>query len=152
MMSLGERLREELKQALKTGNKRASSTIRLVLAAAQNRAIEKRGPLSEAELVDTLISSIKQRREAIEFYQQGNRPDLAAKESEEIRILQDFLPPPLTEDEAREKIRQAIVQVGATSPRDVGKVMKVLMPELRGRLEGGTLNRWVAEMLSSSGG
>ncbi|HLC27655.1 MAG TPA: GatB/YqeY domain-containing protein [bacterium] len=152
MMGLGDRLREELKHALKTGNKRASSAIRMVLAAAQNQAIEKGSPLSDAEFVDTIVSSIKQRRESIEFYKQGHRPDLEAKESEEIQILQGFLPPPITENEAKEKIRQAIVQVDATSPKDVGKVMKVLMPGLRGQLDGGTLNRWVVELLTPSGG
>lgn len=146
-MALEERLRDELKKALKGGNKRASSAIRMVLAAAQNRAIEKRGALEESDYIDTLSSAVKQRREAIGFYREGNRPDLVSRETEEIEILQAFLPPPLSEDDVKGKIRAAVARVSASSPRDVGKVMKVLIPELRGRVEGATLNRWVSEVL-----
>lgn len=143
-------MRGELKKALKEGDKRALSAIRMVLASAQNRAIEKRGPLDDSDYIAALVSAVKQRREAIEFFRKGNREDLVSQEAEEIEILQRFLPPPLSENEVKEKIRQVITQVGAGSPRDVGKVMKALMPEFRGRIEGGVLNRWVSEELGSS--
>lgn len=147
-MGLKARLEQELKEALKAKDPLRVSVIRLLSALIKNREIEKRGELSEAELLQTVVSSCKLRKEAIEEYRRAGREDLAAKEEEELRILERYLPPPLSPEELRRKVEEVVAQVGASSLKDVGKVMARLMPEIAGRADGRLANEIVKEVLS----
>lgn len=148
-MSLKERLSSELKDSLKSGEKLKVSVIRLVLSALKNREIEKRGVLSEEEIIDLLVSLSKQRKESIESFKKGGRQDLVDKETAELKIIESYLPQQLTLEEIREKIREAIMESGASGAKDIGKVMKVLMPKVKGRADGRLVNEMVKEFLGS---
>lgn len=147
-MGLKARLEQELKEALKAKDPLRVSVIRLLSALIKNREIEKRGELSEAELLQAVVSSCKLRKEAIEEYRRAGREDLAAKEEEELQILEGYLPPPLSPEELRRKVEEVVAQVGASSLKDVGKVMARLMPEIAGRADGRLANEIVKEVLS----
>ena len=118
----------------------------------KNREIDKRAALEEADVLQVLGTQAKQRRESIEQYRAGGREDLAAKEEAELVVLQEFLPRGLDEDELRAAVVAAVAEVGATGPRDMGRVMGVLMPRLLGRAEGGAVNRLVREVLAGEAG
>jgi uncharacterized protein YqeY len=146
-VGLDRQLDEDLRQAMRAGDALRVATIRLARAAIQNAEIEKRRPLTEDELQDILQHQVKRRREAIEGFQRGGREDLARKESLEMAILLGYLPPPFGEDDLRRIIAEAVAGLGAASPRDTGRVMATVMPKVRGRAEGATVNRLVREAL-----
>ncbi len=149
-MDLKTRLGEDFKQALRSGDKLRVSVIRLLMALIKNREVEKRGPLTDAEVLQAIVASCKQRQDAIEQYRQGKRQDLADKESAELEILQSYLPQPLTSEELRAMVLEAIGEVQATSVKEMGKVMGVLMPRVTGRADGKMVNTLVREALSKS--
>ena len=149
-MELKARLTEDLKQSLRTGDKLRTSVIRLLTALIKNREVEKRAPLTDAEVLQAISSSVKQRQDSIAQFRQGGRQDLVEKESAELEILQSYLPSPLTSDQVAELVQAAIKESGAASPRDMGKVMAVLMPKVTGRADGKVVSTLVREMLSKS--
>jgi len=149
-VDLKTRLGEDFKQALRSGDKLRVSVIRLLMALIKNREVEKRGPLTDAEVLQAIVASCKQRQDAIEQYRQGKRQDLADKESAELEILQSYLPQPLTSEELRAMVLEAIGEVQATSVKEMGKVMGVLMPRVTGRADGKMVNTLVREALSKS--
>jgi uncharacterized protein YqeY len=149
-VDLKTRLGEDLKQALRSGDKLRLSVIRLLTALIKNREVEKRGPLTDAEVLQAIVASCKQRQEAIEQYKQGGRQDLVDKESAELEILQSYLPKPLTSEELQAMVLEAIREVQATSLREMGRVMGVLMPRVTGRADGKVVNTLVREALSKS--
>ena len=149
-MDLKTRLGEDFKQALRSGDKLRVSVVRLLMALIKNREVEKRGPLTDAELLQAIVASCKQRQEAIEQYKQGGRQDLVDKESAELEILQSYLPKPLTSEELQAMVLEAIGEVQATSLKEMGKVMGVLMPKVTGRADGKMVNTLVREALSKS--
>ncbi len=149
-MDLKTRLGEDFKQALRSGDKLRVSVIRLLTALIKNREVEKRGPLTDAEVLQAIVASCKQRQEAIEPFRQGGRQDLVDKESAELEILQSYLPKPLTSEELHAMVLEAIREVQATSPKEIGKVMGVLMPRVTGRADGKMVNTLVREALSKT--
>jgi uncharacterized protein YqeY len=149
-VDLKTRLGEDFKQALRSGDKLRVSVIRLLMALIKNREVEKRGPLTDAEVLQAIVASCKQRQDAIEQYGQGGRRDLADKESAELELLQSYLPRPLTSEELRTMVLEAIGEVQATSLKEMGKVMGVLMPRVTGRADGKVVNTLVREALSKS--
>jgi uncharacterized protein YqeY len=149
-VDLKARLAEDLKTALRSGDKLKLSVIRLLTALIKNREVEKRGPLTDAEAVQAVSSSCKQRQEAIEQYGQGGRQDLVDKETAELRILQSYLPQPLTNEELAGLVQAAIQEAQAASPREMGKVMAVLMPKVTGRADGKIVSALVRDMLSKN--
>jgi len=149
-VDLKTRLGEDFKQALRSGDKLRVSVIRLLTALIKNREVEKRGPLTDAEVLQAIVASCKQRQDAIEQYRQGKRQDLADKESAELVLLQSYLPKPLTPEELRDMVLEAIGEVQATSVKEMGKVMGVLMPRVTGRADGKMVNTLVREALSKS--
>lgn len=149
-MDLKTRLGEDFKQALRSGDKLRVSVVRLLMALIKNREVEKRGPLTDAELLQAIVASCKQRQEAIEQYKRGGRQDLVDKESAELEILQSYLPKPLTSEELQAMVLEAIGEVQATSLKEMGKVMGVLMPKVTGRADGKMVNTLVREALSKS--
>lgn len=148
-MSMAERLTDELKEALKAGNQTKVSVIRLLKSSIKNKEIDKRAPLTEEEIIDLVMSAVKQRRESIEQFHRGGREDLVRKETSEIEVLQRFLPKPLSEEELVNEIRVAIKEAGAVSPQDIGKVMKILMPRVKGRAEGAKVSSLVKELMEA---
>ncbi len=148
-MSLQERLSEEMKQAMKSGDPVRLSVIRMLRASIKNKEIErgKNKPLTDTDLIEVVVSAVKQRKEAIEQYTKGGRTDLVEKEQGELRILQDFLPKPLSPQELEAKIKEAIQATGASGMRDMGKVMQTLIPQVVGRADTAQVSQKVKELL-----
>jgi uncharacterized protein len=131
-----QRLEDDLKTALKNGEKRRVSTLRLLLSALKNERIGAQRALTDEEIEAAIRRAVKQRREAIEQYERGGRRDLVEAESEELGILQAYLPQELSEEELEGEIRRVIGEKGLSSSREVGVVMKEIMARHRGRVDG----------------
>ncbi|RMG01049.1 MAG: GatB/YqeY domain-containing protein [Nitrospirae bacterium] len=149
-MTLQERIESDLKTALKEKDKPRLSALRLIKAAIKNKEIEKGSPLSDEDLIALLSSLAKQRKESIEEFRRGGREDLAHKEEEELRLLKSYLPEELSKEELTRLVKETITEVGATTAADMGKVMKALMPKVRGRADGKEVSGLVREILSAS--
>jgi uncharacterized protein YqeY len=147
-VDLKSQLASELKDGLRSGDKLRVSVVRLLTAMIKNREVDKRGPLTDPEVLQVISTSCKQRQEAIEQFRQGGREDLASKEAAELAILQSYLPKPLTTDELQGLVREAIREAQATSTKEMGKVMALLMPRVTGRADGKVVNTMVRETLS----
>jgi uncharacterized protein len=136
MISLNERLDQAFKKALKGQQQTELATLRMLKTAIRHKEVELKHPLSEAEILATINSQAKQRRDAIAEYNKAGRPDLASKEEEELGVLLSFLPAQLSPEELEAEVIRIITQVGAAGPQDLGKVMKTAMAELAGRSDG----------------
>ena len=147
-MGIKERLMEDMKRAIKDKDRSRLSIIRLALAAVQNREKELLRKLSEEEEAQVISGLVKKGRESIEQFKAGQRDDLVAKEENEVAILQAFLPQQLTPEELEVEISRVLEETGASTPKDMGKVMKVLMPRIAGRAEGKVVNELVRQRLS----
>lgn len=148
-MTLLDRFSEDLKESLKSRDSIKTSVIRLLKSSIKYREIEKKAPLSDDEIIEVIMSGIKQRRESVEQFSKGGRTDLVQKESNEIEIMQAYLPQPLTEEELVDEVKSVIKEVGATSAKDMGKVMKALMPRVKGRAEGTKVSSIVKELMEA---
>jgi len=150
-MQLRERFTQELKDAMKAGDKRKLGTIRLMQAALKDKDIEARGAgrgeTSDDEILGLLQKMIKQRQESVAIYQQNGRPELAEGEQEEIAVIQGFLPKQMDEAETRAAIESAIAETGAASMKDMGKVVGALRGTYAGRMDFGRASALVKEML-----
>lgn len=146
-MSIKNDLQEALKEALKSGQNLRKTTLRMALASIKNAEIEARGELEDDLILNLLQKEVKARHETIEGAEQAKRPDLISKAEEEIAILGEFLPKPLSTDELRALVEKAIAESEASSMADIGRVMGVLMPLIRGRADGKDANRIVRELL-----
>jgi uncharacterized protein len=142
-MELQGRIEQALKEAIREQSENKRNAIRLLLTAIKVKEKELKRALNETEIQQTVASQIKQRRDSIEQYQAANRADRAAVEEDEIRILQAFLPTALTLEALAQLVDEAIADAGALSARDMGKVMKVLMPKIVGRADGKQVNELV---------
>jgi uncharacterized protein YqeY len=147
IMSIKEDLREALKVALKSGQDLRKTTLRMALASIKNAEVEARGELEDDLVLNLLQKEVKARQETIEGAKQAKRPDLISKAEEEIAILGEFLPQPLSEEELRALVEKAIAESGASSMADMGRVMGVLMPMIRGKADGKEANQIVRELL-----
>ena len=148
-MTLQTQLRDALTEAMKSGDVQRKSTLRMVLAAIKNAEIEAKGELDDGKVLGILSKEVKARQETIEGAQQANRPDLISKAELEISILNEFLPAPLSEEELRVVVKEAIDEAGASSMADMGRVMGVLMPKIQGRADGKEANQIVRELLGA---
>ena len=146
---LKERLSNDLKQAMRGGDKVRRSVIRLVLAAMKNAEIAHRAALEDGDILGIIAKEARQRQESIEAFRQGNRPDLVSQEEAELVILQQYLPQQMTQDEIVAEARRVIEEVGAQGPGDKGKVMPRLIAQLKGRADGREINAVVTELLGS---
>jgi uncharacterized protein YqeY len=133
---LTERIDSEMKDAARAQDKRRLGTLRLLKSQVKYREIELDKPLDDADVIATISSMIKQRRDSIEQYTAGNRPELAQNEREEIVILEAFLPAQLSDGELLALVQEAVTASGAKGPRDMGGVMKALLPKVSGKAEG----------------
>ena len=125
------------------------SVIRMLRSALHNEKIAKQSELSEDQVTNVLSRQAQQRRDSIEAFEQGNRPELVAKEKAELDVILEYLPKQLTEDEVRKIVLKAIEGFELTGPKDMGKVMATVMPELKGRAEGKTVSSIVMQLLNS---
>ncbi|HYC09518.1 MAG TPA: GatB/YqeY domain-containing protein [Steroidobacteraceae bacterium] len=146
-MALKERITEDMKSAMRAGEKERLATIRLALAAIKQREVDERISLDDGQVLAVLEKMIKQRREAITQFQSGGRADLVAKESAEIALLQGYLPAQLSEAEIDALIAKAIAATGAASIKDMGKVMAVVKPQAQGRADMGALSARIKQKL-----
>jgi len=144
---LKQKLTDDLKQAMRSGDKTKISVIRLVMSAIQNTEIARRADLSDADILGVIAKEVKQRRESIDAFKQGERPDLVAKEEAEMAILQSYLPEQVTREEIVAEARRIIEEVGAQGPGDKGKVMPRIIAQLKGRADGREINDVVTELL-----
>ncbi len=148
-MGLKARLQEDLKEALRAKDERRKAVIRMCLAAIQLAEVEHGGELDEPTLISVLQKEARRRKETIEELRNAGRPERLAEEEAELAILESYLPRMLTREEIAAEAREVIAQVGATSPRDLGAVMRVLMPQMKGRADGRLVNEVVRELLSN---
>ena len=149
-MSLLNRLDEDLKRAIKGSDKLRLSALRLVKAAAKNQQIEKGRPLSDEEILAVFSTLAKQRRESIEQFSKAGREDMAQQERQELQILQSYMPQQLSAEAVEALILQAIQEASACNEADMGKVMKILMPRIKGVADGKQVSNRVKELLHSS--
>jgi uncharacterized protein YqeY len=147
-MNLKDRLTEDLKQAMRQGDERRKSTIRLVRAAITNAEIEQGEDLSEDELLAIIAKQAKQRRESVAEFAKAGRQDLVDQEEEELQILLSYLPAQMSRAEIEVAARQVIAEVGATSMAQMGEVMRPLMSQLKGKADGSLVNQVVREILT----
>ena len=145
---LKQKLTDDLTRALKSGDTVRRSVIRLVMAAIKNAEIARRGSLDDADILGIIAKEVRQHRESIEAFKQGDRPDLVAQEETELAILDEYLPQQMTREEIVEAARRVIEEIGAQGPGDKGKVMPKLIAQLKGRADGRDINAVVTELLS----
>jgi len=148
-MNYKETLDKEMVQAAKAQDKDRLSALRLIKNTLHNREIDLRRELEEVEVLQALASMAKQRNDSIEQFRNGGRQDLVDKETRELKVIQEFMPAQLSEEDVSREIEAAIAEVGATSIRDMGKVMKVLMPRITGKADGKMVSDLVKAKLSS---
>jgi uncharacterized protein YqeY len=146
-MGLREIIDADIKNALKSGAKDKLSTLRMLSAALKNKQIDKRRPLTEEEVSDSVRSLIKQRKDSIEQFGQGGRQDLVDKETAEVKVLEVYLPQQMSREEIAVMVRDAVAQTGAQGAKDMGKVMKALIPLVGGRADGKLVSELVKQAL-----
>jgi uncharacterized protein YqeY len=149
-MSLKEQLIADMKQAMKDREvgKLRLSVIRMVRASIKNVEIDHKKDLNDDEVLDILAKEVKMRRDAMDDFQKGNRPDLVEQLEQEIIILKGYLPQQFTEVEVRDLVKGAVAETQATTAKEMGKVMAVLMPKIKGRADGKMVNAIVRELLN----
>ena len=146
-MELFQRIEATLKEAMRARDESKLNAVRLLLTAMKVKEKEIKRSLNEGEIQQVISGQIKQRRDSIEQYGKADRRDLAESEEEEIRVLQAFLPEPLGEEELERIVAETVSELGAVSARDMGRVMKALMPKVAGRADGKLVNELVRKNL-----
>ncbi|MGM7702051.1 GatB/YqeY domain-containing protein [Pseudalkalibacillus sp. Hm43] len=147
-MSLLDRLNHDMKQAMRNKDKQRLTVIRMVKASLQNESIKLGHELNEEEELTVLSREVKQRKDSLQEFDKAGRDDLVENLRQEIEILQEYLPEQLSEEEVDQIVKETIQQVGATSKQDMGKVMGAIMPKVKGKADGGLVNRLVQQNLS----
>ncbi len=150
MATLKEKLSEQMKTAMKSGDKDTVAFARNLHAAIRKKEIDDRIDLDDAGVVKIVSALTKQRQDSIEQFQKGGREDLVAKETAELKFLQSYMPAQMDESEVRKHVDWAVTEAKATSAKDMGNVMKLLMPKVQGRADGKLVNQLVRERLGQS--
>jgi uncharacterized protein YqeY len=146
-MTLKERLQEDMKAAMKAREQLKLSVIRLAKAAIMNQEIARGHELDDQEVIEVLAKEMKQRKDSIPEYEKAGRADIVETLKQEMKILEGYLPAQLTEAEVRQIVQETIAEVGATSKKEMGKVMAALMPKTKGRADGKLVNQIVNSLL-----
>lgn len=149
-MALRDKLKDDLKQALRGRDKTRTSVLRLLLSEIKNAEIAQRESLDDGAVIGVLGREVRRHRESIELFRKGNRSDLVAQEEAELEILMEYLPQQLSREEIVAVARQAIQAVNAVQEKDKGRVMSQLMPQLKGRSDGRLVSEVVSELLAGS--
>lgn len=150
-MTISEKIAHDMKLAMKAGQKLRLETLRTVRAQLLEKQVEKRpaGGMNNDDEISVLISASKKRKESIEIFQKYGRVDLAEQESKELEIIQEYLPKQLTQEEIEIIVKETIATVGATSSKDMGKLMSALMQKLKGRVDGKQIQETARKILES---
>ncbi|HET7649153.1 MAG TPA: GatB/YqeY domain-containing protein [Gammaproteobacteria bacterium] len=148
-MSLKEQITNDMKDAMRAGDKSRLAVIRLILAAIKQREVDERIVLDDTQVLAVLDKMVKQRRDSVSQYQAGNRPDLAEKEQAEIELIQSYLPAQLTDAELDAMVANAIQSTGAAGIKDMGKVMGLLKPKVQGRADMGAVSARIKSKLGA---
>ena len=146
-VNLKQKLTDDIKQAMKAGDTVKRSILRLLMASINNAEKAKQAALENPDILGIIAKEVKQHQESIESFKQGNRQDLVDKEEAEMAILREYLPQQMSRDEIVAAVKQVISEAGAQGPGDKGKVMKELMPKMKGRADGKEINDVVTELL-----
>ena len=146
-MALREQLESDIKDSMRSRNQSRLETLRFLKSQIQLVEKNQLKELDEAGLLDVVAKQVKERRESLTMFEQGNRPDLAERESIALEILQEYLPEQLSQDELTNLIKKVIEEVGATTSSDKGKIMGRLMPQIKGKADGTQVNTIVTELL-----
>jgi uncharacterized protein YqeY len=149
-MSLDQKIRTDLEQSLRKNDKLRCSVLRLVLSSVHNAEIAQQKTLDDDGVLAVMDKEAKMRRESIEAFEKGNRPDLVDKEKAELAILLEYLPEQMTREQIVAAAQKVISELGASSPKEKGRVMSQLMPQLRGKAQGQEVSEVVTELLSST--
>jgi len=147
-MSLSDTVSEKMKQAMKSKDQVAVEAYRSIKSQLQNKEIEQGKELTEQDEIMVLSKEVKKRKESLEYFKDQGRDDLIAKEEKELEIIESFLPEPLSREELENIIDKVIKESGAESMRDMGKIMGTVMPQVKGRIDGKTVQDIVKEKLS----
>ena len=149
-MTLSDKINAEIAAAMKAKDQVRLSSLRMLKAASMNKGVEKKADLDDAEVRQVVASLVKQRRDSIEQFAKAGRTDLVDKETGEMKILEEYLPPAASADDIAAAVAAAIAETGATSARDMGKVMKAVMPKLAGKsADGRAVNEAVRRSLGA---
>jgi uncharacterized protein YqeY len=147
-MSLKEKLNESMKTAMKARDALRLSAVRMVLSLVKNREIDQKKELNDQDVIEVISTLVKQRRESIRMYQEGNRPDLVEKEEAELEVLLGFLPVQLSSAEIAALVDRIILETGAQGAKDMGRVMKALTPLTAGKADGKSVSDTVKQKLA----
>ena len=146
-MPLKEKLMEDLKESMKSKEKVRKNVVTMVRAAIKQREVDERIELDDTDIIDIIAKQIKQKKDSIDGFEKGNRQDLIDLTNEEIKILLDYLPPQLSEEELDSIVKKAIDETGAQTKKDLGKLMALIMPQVKGKADGKLVNQIVAKYL-----
>lgn len=151
-MSIQDRLAADLRVALREQDASRKGALRMALTALKYARVAKNADLTDEEMIAVLSKEVRQRQDSIVEFEKGGREDLVALEAAEIKILREYLPRELSHDEIAELAREAIAETGASGPKQMGQVMRVLMPRVRGRADGRAVSGIVRDLLADSTG
>lgn len=146
-MSLREDISKEISVALKAGEKLRLSALRMLLSAVKYKEVDLRRDATDEEAQQVVLTLLRQRQDSVEQFKKGNRPDLAEKEEAEMEVLKKFLPAQLSPEEIKEVVKKAAAEIKASGMKDMGRLMKEVMPKLKGKAEGKLINDIVKEVL-----
>ena len=147
-MSIKDTLTNDMKEAMKAKEKDRLAVIRMVRGAIKQIEIDSKKELDDEAVIGVISKEVKMRKDSVEEFKKGGREDLVAKTEAEIAVLMPYLPQQLSEDEVRALVKEAVEQIGAASPKDMGKVMGALMPKVKGKADGKLVNTLVKEALA----
>ncbi len=148
-MAILEKITEDIKVAMKAGEKERVNALRFLLAKIKDVGIYKNKQVTDDDAISIIASSVKSRMEEIENYTKGNRPDLVRKEEQDIKCIKIYLPEALTPEALEAVIKETMAEAQALGPKDTGKVMKLLMPKVKGKADGKAVNEAVGKMLAA---
>ena len=148
-MGLEEQLRQDLKSAMRARDARRKSALRMVLTSIQLAEVEQKGTLTDEVIIGLIRKEVRRREDALDIIRKAGRDDLVEEEQAELEILKPYLPQLLGEDEISVIVKEVIQEVDASSPADFGKVMRVLMPRVKGKADGRMVNQAVRDLLSA---
>lgn len=146
-MPLKEKLMDDLKESMKSKNKVKKNVVTMIRAAIKQREVDDRVELEDTDILDIIAKQVKQKKDSISDFEKGNRQDLIDLTNEEIRILIEYLPPQLSDEELDSIVKNAIEQTGAQSKKDMGRLMAYIMPKVKGKADGKHVNEIVAKYL-----
>ena len=146
---LREKIATDMRDAMKAREQARVATLRMLMAAVKNTEVEKLHELSDDEVLEVVAREAKRRKESIDAFEKGDRSDLVEKETAELNVLEAYLPAKLSDEELAGLVDQAITETGATTPKQMGEVMKALMPEIRGRADGAQVSALVKSKLGA---